>query len=190
MKNQKIYLKLSIIFITAVIFIVGVNFAHATTVNERELGNLLNQERSSRNLSQLNFNFQLYQAAKNKARDMFDNNYFEHYSPQGKSPWDFIIASGYDYKLAGENLAMDFSSSEAVHDAWVASKSHKDNIINPGYEDFAIAAKQGVIDDRETIVIVELFGKKDYSFGGQINSFVMSVTNYLLGYQTLFAQHN
>lgn len=188
MPKQKPYLKPILVFIATVVFIGSFNFnyAHASSVSEKELGNLLNQEREIRNLNTLNYNFQLYQAALAKAQNMINENYFNHYSPSGKSPWNFIINSGYDYKFAGENLAMDFSSSEALHSAWMKSPSHRDNILNPNYENFAIAKLQGEINHKKTMVIVQLFGKKDQALTSKINTLLTTVTNYLLGYQSLF----
>lgn len=185
MRYQKFYLKFIIVFLINVVFFAGFNFAYAK-IDERELGDLLNQERNVYNLKELNFDFKLYQAAQNKAHDMIKNDYFEHYSPQGKSPWDFILASGYDYKIAGENLAMDFSYSQSIHDAWMSSYTHKENILNPSFEDFAIVQLSGKINNKNTIVVVEMFGKKDHAFSGKINGLFTTVSNYLLGYQNLF----
>lgn len=185
MKNQKFYLKIIIIFITSVLFFTGINFAYAQ-VSEKELGEYLNQERKTHSLPELNFDLKLYQAAQSKAQDMIVNNYFEHYSPSGKSPWDFITASGYDYKLAGENLAVDFVSSKAIHDAWMASYSHRENMLNSGYDDFAIVKLDGKLNGKDTILVVEMFGKKDQTLSGKMNGLFTSVANYLLGYQNLF----
>ena len=49
----------------------------------------------------------LQEAAEKKAQDMIENNYFAHTSPQGKTPWHWVEESGYDYRYAGENLAIN-----------------------------------------------------------------------------------
>jgi len=48
---------------------------------------------------------------------MLQNNYFDHYSPSGKSPWDFIDSTGYYFQYAGENLAMNFFDSREALEA-------------------------------------------------------------------------
>lgn len=155
--------------------------AFASSISEDELGQLLNQERTARNLDSLNWNSKLYEACENKLDDMIKDNYFEHYAPDGTSPWYFINASGYDYKIAGENLAMDFSTSQAVNDAWMASSTHKENILNVNYEDYAICKKNGKIDNEDTTLIVEMFGKKDKLVIAKTNHFFTSILNFLLG---------
>ena len=151
------------------------------SISTQELGNLLNQERSVRNLNVLNWNAKLYKAAKNKTDHMIKYNYFEHYAPDGTSPWSFILNSKYNYKLAGENLAMDFSTTKSVHDAWMASPTHKENMLNPEYKDYAIYAKQGQINGQNTIVIVEMFASKDNPVLSKTNQFIASILNYILG---------
>jgi len=71
-----------------------------------------NRARASSNLNPLLPNGQLTIAAQAKAQDMFTGQYFEHYGPNGETPWDFIRDSGYRYHKAGENLAMGKRSFE------------------------------------------------------------------------------
>ena len=65
-----------------------------------------------------------------KAEDMAINNYFAHYSPNGKKPWDWINRDNYAYLFVGENLAINFTSAEAVHEALMNSPTHRQNILN------------------------------------------------------------
>lgn len=66
---------------------------------------------------------------------MFDENYWAHFAPSGKSPWDFILGSGYKFTFAGENLAKNFYNSQDVMNAWMASKvGHKENLLNSKYQ--------------------------------------------------------
>lgn len=151
------------------------------SLSVEDLGNLLNQERQARSLNSLNWSSKLYQAAQEKTNHMIKYSYFDHYSPAGTSPWKFILDSKYSYKLAGENLAMDFTTSKAVHDAWMASPTHKDNMLNPEYEDYAIYTKEGKINGKDTMVIVEMFALKDNPVLAKTNQFIASILNYLVG---------
>ena len=125
----------------------------ASGVDAGLLVSLTNQERTSRDLSSLNVNQALVAAARAKAQYMLDRDIFEH-----GDPWTFIRNSGYDYLYAGENIAMDFQTSEAVHKAWMASASHRANILKNQYQDIGIAAVAGDFKGRQTIMVVQMFG--------------------------------
>lgn len=106
---------------------------------------------------------QLSLAANRKAQDMIKNNYFDHQSPNGRTPWHFIIESGYNYYKAGENLAINFTTSEKLFEAWINSPDHRDNIINPEFEEVGFGITEGVIDNKQTKVVVQMFGAKKES---------------------------
>jgi hypothetical protein len=89
---------------------------------------------------------------------MVDNDYFAHTSPQDVDPWHWLEEVEYQYKYAGENLAMDFSSAAAVHKAWMKSESHKDNILSSKYTEIGVAVLEGTIENRQTKVAVQFFG--------------------------------
>jgi len=154
--------------------------AFATPVDESRLIQLTNQERMENGLKPLSFDYSLYFAAKNKADDMIKNNYFEHYSPDGKSPWNFIHNAGYNYSVAGENLAMDFRTSEGTNKAWMNSPTHKDNILDENYEDIAIAVVTGDFNGHETTMVVEMFGKKQKNTN-PFSSLFNKITSFIFG---------
>ena len=131
---------------------------YATDIRLSELLDLTNQKRAALGLSQLKLNEKLSLAAAKKAQDMFANDYWSHTSPKGKTPWEFVISSGYEYSMAGENLAKNFSNSSGVVEAWMASQTHKDNIIKPGYRDIGFAIVNGVLNGEETTLVVQMFG--------------------------------
>lgn len=119
---------------------------------------LVNKARSAANITALKKNDLLQQAAEEKAQDMIDNNYFAHVSPQKKSPWYWIEKNEYDYTYAGENLAINFTNSEDQQKAWMDSPLHKKNILNPNYDEIGVAVKRGVVEGKETTVVVQMFG--------------------------------
>src|SRR3989344_374760 len=88
---------------------------------------LTNVERGKLGLPPLSGNPALDQAATAKAYNMFEENYWAHFAPSGKSPWDFMLGSGYKFSVAGENLAKSFSNPEEVVSAWMASPTHREN---------------------------------------------------------------
>lgn len=131
---------------------------YATDIRVEQLLSDTNAKRASAGLAPLTLNGTLSQAAAAKAADMFANNYWAHNSPQGKSPWDFIIGSGYRYTLAGENLAKNFDTSGGVVDAWMASPTHRENVLKAGYQDVGFAVVNGVLNGEETTLVVQMFG--------------------------------
>jgi len=120
-----------------------------------------NQERQLTGLSFLKENPVLDQAAYLKAQDILEKSYFSHKSPEGISPWYWFKKAGYDYKFAGENLAIGFLDSEEVINAWYDSPSHKSNLLNPDYQEIGVAVLKGDFQGNETTVVVQLFGTKE-----------------------------
>lgn len=134
-----------------------------------------NTERQEAGFTPLVYNQNLSQAAKLKAQNMFAENYWAHFSPSGKDPWGFITGAGYKFSYAGENLARNFSSSDDVVKAWMASPSHRENIMNPKYQDIGIAVEEGILQGQKTTLVVQEFGrpyeaiaaKPEINLGGQ-----------------------
>ena len=106
---------------------------------------LTNQQRAQSGLAALAISNQLSSAASAKAADMFQNQYWAHVSPSGKEPWDFISASGYSYRVAGENLARDFNHTGDMVQAWMDSPTHRANIMNGRYTETGLAVVNGSV---------------------------------------------
>lgn len=133
---------------------------YASQIFPEEIIRLTNTQRTSAGLPEVKLDPQLSAAAAQKAADMFARNYWAHVSPVGTQPWNFITQSGYSYRYAGENLARDFSDAKSVVDAWVASPSHRENLLNSRYQDIGIAVIDGQFEGRETTLVVQFFGTK------------------------------
>ncbi|MDO8451491.1 MAG: CAP domain-containing protein [bacterium] len=131
---------------------------YATDIYVEKLLAETNSRRKDVGLEPLSLNAKLSTAAVHKAQDMFAKNYWAHNSPDGRKPWDFINETGYSYSLAGENLAKNFVDSTSVVDGWMASTSHRDNVLKPGYRDIGFAVVSGILDGEETTLIVQFFG--------------------------------
>lgn len=129
-------------------------------ITKTALIKMANAERVKNNLPQLNENPLLDSAAYMKALDMVKNGYFNHDSPSGTKPWYWFDRSGYDYKYAGENLAIGFLESKEVNDAWLASPTHKANIVNNKYKDIGIAILKANFQGNPVTLVVQMFGSK------------------------------
>lgn len=128
-------------------------------ITSSEIFELLNSERKTMGLNTIEENSSLNQAALLKAQHMFAQDYFGHKSPNGVSGWYWIKKAGYDYESAGENLAIGFLDSGEVHEAWNDSQLHRQNLLNPYFEDVGIAVLIGEFEGNETTIVVQLFGK-------------------------------
>ena len=85
---------------------------YASSIDVSELLRDTNEKRANIGLKPLTLNSKLSNAANKKAQDMFHAGYWAHVSPKGTRPWDFILAQGYDYVYAGENLAKTFRTQK------------------------------------------------------------------------------
>lgn len=131
----------------------------ATDISVEKLAQLTNEQRQKNSLPPLTLNSTLSLAAQRKAENMFQENYWSHYSPDGKTPWDFILGAGYKYEYAGENLAKNFLFSNGVIDAWMNSTTHRDNLLKREYTEVGYAIVNGVLNGEQTTLVVQEFGK-------------------------------
>lgn len=141
-------------------FFIYPNRAQMSVELTDQILNLTNIERRENNLKDLTLNPELTKAAELKARDMLENGYFDHQSPDGKWPWDLIDRDTYPYIFAGENLAMYFSSAQSAHQALMMSPSHRKNILAEKYTEIGLAVVNGVMDNKPTNILVQIFGAR------------------------------
>lgn len=132
---------------------------YSSAITSQNIIDLTNQTRQNLNLGELNENAQLAQAATAKAQDMLTNQYFAHVSPEGRTPWSWMVDVGYKYRYAGENLAVHFTTAESVNDGWLASPSHRANIVNANYTEIGIGVAMGEYEGFPTTFVVQMFGQ-------------------------------
>ena len=97
---------------------------------ERQVVDLVNVQRARSGLQPLTLDAELCRFARVKSQDMHDNRYFDHNSPTYGSPFDMMRSFGITYASAGENIAMGYSTPEAVVSAWMNSDGHRANILS------------------------------------------------------------
>lgn len=101
------------------------------TINDLDAA--INKVRIDHGLSPLSLNINLNSSALAKCNDMVSKNYITHLDPDGNEPWHFFEEAGYDYLNAAENQAQYYKTAKAIVEAWVASPSHKNNLISGNY---------------------------------------------------------
>lgn len=131
------------------------------TILPEKLVEFTNLDREKRERGELVVSDLLNEAAKMKAEDMAQKEYFAHVSPEGVTPWYWFSEVGYDYRYAGENLAVNFIESYSAHRAWMDSPTHKANIISDNFEEIGIATAVGRYKGEEATYVVQLFGTRD-----------------------------
>ena len=95
-----------------------------------EILNIVNQRRSENGLSALTMDTELLNAAMDRA--METGIYYSHTRPNGDSC--FTILS----KLNGENIAVNYQSSESVMTGWMNSSGHRANILSTNFKSIGI----------------------------------------------------
>ncbi|MBJ6359764.1 CAP domain-containing protein [Paenibacillus sp. GCM10012307] len=104
----------------------------------KQVLDLVNQERSKAGLNTLSADNQLDKVAFDKAKDLYDNNYFDHQSPTYGSPFDMMKSYGVSYSSAGENIAKGQTSPQEVMSQWMNSPGHRANILNTSFTNIGI----------------------------------------------------
>lgn len=133
---------------------------YASQISPTEVIRLTNEKRVAAGLSPLSENGTLSAAALAKGNDMLAKGYWAHFAPDGTSPWKFFNDFGYKYRYAGENLARDFSNPSSAVDAWMASPTHRENILNGNYKEIGIGVVEGSLGGADTTIIVQFFGSR------------------------------
>lgn len=103
--------------------------------------NLINEERKAQGITPLQIDDLLNSTAQAKVTDMVKNNYFSHESPTYGSPFEMMQNAGITYRTAGENIAGNPSVENAVK-SWLASESHKQNLLSNAYNYIGIGIEE------------------------------------------------
>ncbi|HLC69458.1 MAG TPA: CAP domain-containing protein [Patescibacteria group bacterium] len=135
------------------------------TVEQIKLVSLTNELRTKNNLPTLKEQVVLDQSSTLKAEDMATKKYFSHNGPENHNLAYFLGQAGYKYNVAGENLAMGFSSAEEVLNAWVKSPTHLANLMDKDYEEIGVGLETGDYAGESVVYVAEHFGQPIPSVG-------------------------
>lgn len=136
----------------------GQVLGYAANISPSEVIRLTNLKRVEVGLKPLKENSSLSFGAKAKGEYMLEHDFWAHVAPDGTQPWKFFGDVGYKYRYAGENLARDFSNPQAAVDAWMASPTHKENLLSPKYTEIGIGVVEGDLSGVDTTLVVQFFG--------------------------------
>lgn len=121
---------------------------------------LANEARIARGVNELSINTSLMESAMLKAEDMKDKDYFDHITPEGLDISYFVNAAGYNFSTIGENLAEGYFSAQSVHEAWMNSEGHRENMLSSDYEEIGVAVLEIEKDGNKSFLSVQHFGMK------------------------------
>lgn len=103
---------------------------------------LVNQQRWSYNnlhLPPLKAVAELDTAAGDHSEAMAVRNFFAHCDlDTGTSPWQRMVAAGYSWSTAGENIAAGYGTPAAVVAGWMASPGHRANILDGDFRELGV----------------------------------------------------
>jgi uncharacterized protein YkwD len=142
-----------------VLFLLLATPALASDITRASVVAAMNEYRADHHLAPLREDARLDAAASDRMRDMEDQGYWAHESPDGRSPFTWLAPHGYEFHYAGENLASGFETTELLVTGWMESPGHRANILSPNFEDCGIAIIDGMTMRRGTgKSIVVMFG--------------------------------
>lgn len=160
---------LAFLAIVVLIFAFSIDLTNLLNISESKyqtsavlpsiLAELTNNERVTSSLNILNQNELLNMAATMKAEDMAAKSYFAHISPEGRTPWSWLQDVNYVYEYAGENLAVNFSDSKYVTNAWMKSPTHAANILKSEYTEIGTGVATGTYNGRKSIFVAQVYAK-------------------------------
>lgn len=127
-------------------------------LNEQlEIFSLINQVRMDNEAQSLTFSETLSELAKFRASDMFNRNYFSHYTPEGTTVFNLMRDWKIKFKYGGENLAKGkpagYVTPGKIVSAWIASDLHKANLIRKVYRKVGV----GIEARGEEKIVVVIF---------------------------------
>ncbi len=114
----------------------------ATALDLEKARDLINGYRQSKGLKPLTLNAALTSAAKSHARDLARWDRISHFGSDGSNPWDRVKKTGYNPRVAGENVGTGQASFEEVLKGWKTSPGHNKNLLMRDAENLGIALVQ------------------------------------------------
>ncbi len=110
-----------------------------TALNPEQARDLINAYRREKGLKPLRLDATLTAAAKNHSRDLAKWDRISHFGSDGSNPWDRVKRSGYNAKLAAENVGTGQVSFEEVLKGWKESPGHNKNLLLADADHMGIA---------------------------------------------------
>lgn len=103
----------------------------------------VNRERLAHGLAPLRLDAALDRAAQAHAVDMARRGVLSHRGADGSDAGQRLVWTGYRYRAYGENIAQGQQSVAEVVAAWMASRTHRRTMLDPGFADLGVGYALG-----------------------------------------------
>jgi uncharacterized protein YkwD len=113
-----------------------------TKLDPDKARDLINAYRRQHRLKPLKLNIELTNAAKGHSKDLARWDRISHYGSDGSNPSDRLKRSGYNARVAAENVGTGQTTFDEVLKAWRASPGHNKNLLLRDAEHMGIALVQ------------------------------------------------
>jgi uncharacterized protein YkwD len=126
--------------------------------DEQMLLDLLNKERAKEKLPALKPNPILFRVARAHSANMARQRKMEH-DLDGKNPAQRILAAGYDYGRAAENIAMSEGPGvpmPKIVESWMNSKIHRENLLSDAVSETGLGIAR---NDKGEVYYTQLFAR-------------------------------
>lgn len=77
------------------------------------------------------------------SEDMRRRDYFDHVSPEGRTPMQRVQAAGVAVSAVAENIALGQPTGHAVFESWRDSPGHRRNLLNCDYTHHGVGLAGG-----------------------------------------------
>jgi len=111
----------------------------STGLDPEKARDIINQYRHEKGLKPLKLNAELTAAAKAHSRDLAKWDRISHFGSDGSNPWDRVKRTGYNAKLAAENVGTGQITIDEVMKGWKESPGHNKNLLLSDAEHMGIA---------------------------------------------------
>lgn len=95
---------------------------------------LCNEARAQHGVGPLQADALLQQVAQSHAQAMAQGGYLDHVDTQGRAVGERLMAAGFVYRWAGENISAGKADIDAVFHWWMSSAGHRANILKAEYQ--------------------------------------------------------
>ncbi len=137
---------------------------------ERQMLQLINDEREARGLNPLKLELNLNDASEDHSAWMLSSDTFSHTGSGGSSAGDRMRAADFEFSgswASGENIAWQSErgapglSDDVVdlHNSLMNSPGHRANILNPDYEYIGIGIESGDFKGWDGVIVTQNFAK-------------------------------
>lgn len=100
---------------------------------EEQLLTLCNDHRIAMTLNALIHDESVRNCARAHCQHMVIHDFFDHLNPEGDTPGDRLTGCSVGWSVAGENIAVGYTTAQDAFNGWLASPGHKANLEDPAW---------------------------------------------------------